>query len=696
MSINTKILWMISISLIIVSILISILAAAQIRWTGDMAIRSLQQLSDEQIAKMQAEGGRRIAEYREELVSHKKEYLRSQVQTAVSVLSKGYKDAHDTKQLQQAYKTRLQNAVNTAFGVLEALNQTDGQPLEVRKARAAAIVETLRYGPENKDYFWINDLLPRMVMHPYKPELNGQDLTDYVDPNGKHLFVEFVKTCQKSGHGFVDYFWPKYGADKPQPKLSYVKLFEPWNWIIGSGVYMEIAEEALKEEAADMVSSLRYGPENKDYFWINNLDLRMIMHPYNPKLNGQDMTDYADPNGKRMVVEMAKVCKESGEGFVSYYWPKYGADEPQPKLSFVKLFEPWNWIIGTGIYIDDIDDLMDRRKAQLDKQAAEAMSAVNKRTASVQQSISDKIQQVVIWTGAMAFFVLAVALLTATASVRRTILKPLNRSIRGLSDIAEGVAAAADQIADASQSTAQSASQQAAAVEESSASLEEIAAMSRETLALTEGADELMRQNIQKSGKSLKTLMELSKTMTQVEAESGQMGKIIKTVDSIAFQTGLLSLNAAVEAARAGEAGAGFAVVAEEVKTLARETTTAAEETQALLGNNLEQVGKAAEAIRGVNEDFTAIIESATRMGEKTSAVTEANKEQYRGIEAITVAVQEIDQATQHVAASSQQSAAASEELSDQSRKMVKIMETLVVMVKGRSKSKNQNAKSKK
>ncbi len=692
MAINTRILWMISLSMIIVSILISILAVTQIRWTGAMAIRNLEQLNTEQIERMRADGRERMAAYRAELLSRKKEYLRSQVQTAMSVLEKGYEDAHDPRKLQEAYKIPLQNAVNTAYGVLVDMAGRSDLPNATRKARAAGIVETLRYGPEKKDYFWINDLHPRMIMHPYKPELNGQDLTDYTDPNGKHLFVEFVKVCRESGQGFVDYDWPKYGADEPQPKLSFVKLFEPWNWIIGSGVYLEIAEAALKERAAEMVSALRYGPENKDYFWINDLHPRMIMHPYKPELNGQDLTGYTDPNGKHLFVEFVEVCRESGEGFVEYDWPKYGADEPQPKLSFVKRFEPWNWIIGTGLYIDDIEALMARRASALDARVASAMSTLNERVAGVKAEIRRKSREVVIWTGSMALLVLAVMVVLAATAIRQTILRPLNRSIRGLSEATDGVAAAAAEIAEASQATAQSASQQAASVEESSASLEEMAAMSRENSALTEGAEELMRQNIEKSGKSLKTLMELSKRMNRIEAESGQMVQIIKTVDDIAFQTGLLALNAAVEAARAGEAGAGFAVVAEEVKKLARETTAAADDTQALLGNNLDQVTKAAEAIRGVNEDFTAIIESATLMGEKTSAVTSASKAQSREIEGITAAAQQIDQATQQVAASAEESAAASAELSEQSRRMADIMETLVVMVRGKTATEQKKA----
>src|SRR6478752_3398139 len=103
--------------------------------------------------------------------------------------------------------------------------------------RAMARVAALRYG--SSDYYWINDMHPNMVMHPIKPEMNGNDLSAYKDPNGKLLFVDFVDTVRKNGAGFVSYEWPKPGFEKPQPKLSYVVDFAPWNWVIGTGVYID-------------------------------------------------------------------------------------------------------------------------------------------------------------------------------------------------------------------------------------------------------------------------------------------------------------------------------------------------------------------------------------------------------------------------------------------------------------------------
>lgn len=106
--------------------------------------------------------------------------------------------------------------------------------------RAMLRIHNLRYGPEKKDYFWINDMVPRMVMHPYRPDLDGKDVSHFQDENGKYLFVEFVKLVQKQGAGYVDYLWQwKDDASKISPKMSYIKGFEPWGWIIGTGIYID-------------------------------------------------------------------------------------------------------------------------------------------------------------------------------------------------------------------------------------------------------------------------------------------------------------------------------------------------------------------------------------------------------------------------------------------------------------------------
>ena len=147
-------------------------------------------------------------------------------------------------------KNAARFAVESAWGVVDAFHKralagelTDD---EARK-QAMNTLRTMRYNGE--DYFWINDFSPRMVMHPTKPELDGKDLSGSKDPNGKALFVEFVAVAKAGGAGFVDYQWPRPGADKPVDKVSYVRQFEPWGWIVGSGIYVDEVNALVLKEA---------------------------------------------------------------------------------------------------------------------------------------------------------------------------------------------------------------------------------------------------------------------------------------------------------------------------------------------------------------------------------------------------------------------------------------------------------------
>jgi len=117
-------------------------------------------------------------------------------------------------------------------------------------------------------------------------------------------------------------------------------------------------EEAQKN-AAEQISHIRY-EDGANYLWINDLTPKMVMHPFKPELNGTDISSNKDPNGKALFVEMVEVCKTGKKGFVNYAWPKPGNAKPVPKLSYVELFQPWGWIVGTGIYIDDVNAAMQR------------------------------------------------------------------------------------------------------------------------------------------------------------------------------------------------------------------------------------------------------------------------------------------------------------------------------------------------
>ncbi len=434
MKINTKIVLQTAASLLAFFFCLGALSTYQLKKSGDLAISGIEGISTDSLQKM----GLDAQKYKKELLFQKEEYLKSQVQTAIGFLEKAYEDAMDYETVKKVYKEPLQNAVNTAYSVITSIAAEPGLTIAQKKSKAAAIIKNLRYGPENKDYFWINDSNPTMIMHPYKPQLDGKNLSNSKDPNGKFLFKEFVKVCKENGQGFVDYYWPKYGSDKPQPKLSYVKIYKDWDWIIGSGVYIEAAEEKLKENAIAMIKSLRYGPGQKDYFWINDTRPYMVMHPYKPALEGKDLSQTKDPNGKKLFVKFVNVCNTDGEGVVDYYWPKYGADKPQPKISYVKLFKPWGWIVGTGIYVDDIDGKVDEKKKELSARLNIEASRMHRQIENTKENIRDNFTSVVILLVCFSIGLLVIVLFVTSYFAGKIIVKPIKKVGYRMRDIAEG------------------------------------------------------------------------------------------------------------------------------------------------------------------------------------------------------------------------------------------------------------------
>ena len=263
----------------------------------------------------------------------------------------------------------------------------------------------------------------------------------------------------------------------------------------------------------------------------------------------------------------------------------------------------------------------------------------------------------------------------------RSITKPLNSVISGLSEGAEQVASASGQVSSASQSLAEGASEQAAGIEETSSSIEEMSSMTKKNAENAGQANTLMTDTSRVVVEANKSMAELTESMKEISTASEETAKIIKTIDEIAFQTNLLALNAAVEAARAGEVGAGFAVVADEVRNLAMRAADAAKNTANLIEGTVKKIKNGSEIVSKTNEAFSKVATGAKKVGELVGEIAAASQEQSQGIEQINKAVAEMDKVVQKNAASAEESASASEEMNAQAEQMKGFVNELVVLV---------------
>jgi methyl-accepting chemotaxis protein len=473
-------------------------------------------------------------------------------------------------------KVKTQHVVEVAYGIVESFQkQAAAGSLAEDDAQKAALAQlnTLRYG--GTEYFWVNDMTPRMVMHPAKPELNGKDLSGMADPNGKHLFVEFVATVKRDGAGFVDYMWPKPGSEDPVAKISYVKGFAPWGWVIGSGIYL------------DDVDAI---------FWTIVLT------------QGGVLLGIIALVGTSSILIARSITRPLGHATGSMVRLAQGDKSIEVAHTELK---------------SEIGDLA-RALAVFKQNALEMDQLAAERAEQEKRAVEDKRNAMLAMADSFETTVRGVVSQVSSASTE------MRASAETLADTTKDTSSRAGVMAGAADIAFSNTQSVAAATEELSASIREIS------------------QQVDNSAQiASRAVAEAKRTDTTVAAlsdASHRIGEVVKLISDIAGQTNLLALNATIEAARAGDAGKGFAVVASEVKNLATQTAKATEDISAQIADMQTATGEAVVAIQSIADTIGQMDQIAST---------------------IAAAVEEQGAATQEISRSVQQAASGAREVSE-------------------------------
>jgi methyl-accepting chemotaxis protein len=441
----------------------------------------------------------------------------------------------------------------------------------------------------------------------------------------------------------------------------------------------KMPREQAQAAARQAIAKMRYGAD--EYFFISDMQANIVMHAVKPELDGKSGTSIRDPNGLPIFEAFADKVRKDKEGFVGYLWPKPGKDVPVEKISYVTGFEPWGWVIGSGLYVDDLRDEFIAKASSLGIVVLLAGLFIGWFAYVISRAIDDGIDEAVHVADAVSQGDLTVAirpqgkdevatLMRSLAAMQSNLLRIVGSVRRGT----EAMANATNEIAAGNQDLSQRTEEQASALEQTTASLQELTETVKHNFNSGRQANDMASTASEVALRGGKVVAEVVHTMEAINVSSARIADIIGVIDGIAFQTNILALNAAVEAARAGEQGRGFAVVASEVRQLAGRSATAAKEIKQLIEASVENVGAGCKLVEQAGSTMDEIVVSVRRVADIMGEISSASQDQSSGIDQINQAMGQMDQVTQGNAALVEEAAAAAQSLAHQAAMLVDVV----------------------
>jgi methyl-accepting chemotaxis protein len=439
----------------------------------------------------------------------------------------------------------------------------------------------------------------------------------------------------------------------------------------------KMSRDDAQSLAKHAIAQMRY--DKIQYFFISDMatPANVVMHPIKPELDGK--SDLG-ANGQ-LFDSFAKKVRDDKAGFVAYLWSKPGSEVPVEKLSYVQGFEPWGWVIGSGMYTDDLRTEFIAYAIQGAATLLLAALMIGGIAFLISRSIRDGIGTAVEVVDAASHGDLTLTIQTDGKDEIAQLLLAMHRMQSSLSSVvrtvrqgSEGVATASAEIAQGNNDLSARTEQQASALEETAASMEQLNATVKQNADNARQANQLAQSASTVAIRGGEVVGQVVDTMKGINDSSRKISDIISVIDGIAFQTNILALNAAVEAARAGEQGRGFAVVASEVRSLAGRSAEAAKEIKSLINASVERVEHGTALVDQAGATMTEVVSSIRRVTDIMGEISAASSEQSSGVAQVGEAVTQMDQATQQNAALVEQMAAAASSLKTQANDLVQVV----------------------
>jgi len=554
-------------------------------------------------------------------------------------------------------KSKVRSVVEVVYQqIAQGARAVEERHIPLAQAQQEVIrqVKGLRYS--GTEYFWINDMTPRMIMHPTQPQLDGQDLSENKDPNGKYLFREFAKLCEESGEGFASYMWAKPGETQPTPKISFVKLYKPWGWIVGSGLYIDTFKAKIASLhhfvlAASLILSLGM----IGLAWSIGRGVKGSIDrgcSFAAAVASGDMTETLEVRGADEVGVLGNSLNtmaadlKSMIGRITATTRELAATSGEIALASRSMIQSAERqtldVAETSAAAQEIQlqiDSVTRDVTGLNDSATRSTSSVQELASSIDE---------------------------VARHMERLVL-----SVGGISDSITRMSGSIRQIDGGVQTLTDTSSETASSVLEFDTSIRQIEAYAKESAAISEklrGDAETGKQAVEETIAGIDVIIHASRTtadaVNDLSQKAQSIGSIVTVIDEIAGQTNLLALNASIISAQAGEHGKGFGVVAAEIKQLAERTGRSTKEIADTVKGIQEQMKRAVAANAASEESIKAggklslkagdalekVVGGVTQTAQQMSEIARATREQARGSEMIRSAMEQVASMTNTIA----------------------------------------------
>ncbi|MEJ2036455.1 MAG: methyl-accepting chemotaxis protein [Maritimibacter sp.] len=545
----------------------------------------------------------------------------------------------------------LSDVTDTAVSVLAEL---EAQVADGSMTRDEAMAEgrrrltDLSFG--DSGYFYVFDTDNIYQVHPSHPEWIGTDQSDYQDVKGLYLFQEMTKLAKAQGSGAITYYFTRPDSDVPEAKLGYVKLFEPWNWIVGTGSYVNDIQADLAH--LWLISRLILGGSLIVLVLISTLSIRSVTKPLSAlRLRMQSLAE------GEIEAEVPHLNNRS----------EIGGEERDAEARRVA-----------------------EEKARADQEAQRAKTDAERAAAQAEQG--EVMAALAIGLGAIAHGDLTVQIDHAFPAAYDELRQDFNEAVSQIASLAKGIVESSGSISNetdtlngAAMDLSQRTERQAASLTETATAISELSSSVHTSADNAHEAASVVTDSRDQSERGRAIVQQAVEAMTAIATNSAQISTITNVIDEIAFQTNLLALNAGVEAARAGEAGRGFAVVASEVRALAQRSSEAAREISDQIETSTQQVEAGVKLVNDSGDALGAIEELVTKLDGLVQGIAESASAQSSGLQEITIAIDQLDEVTQQNAAMFEETTAAVQVLKTQAGVLQRATAALTLDTSSRS-----------